>query len=383
MVNTGGGIGVNIPSRGTPILDGIQIGDSSNTNTYYGYQSGINTTTGQYNVGFGYQTLANNDEGQENSAIGYQALYSNESGNSNMAIGRRAMYTNVSGTANIAIGRNALYYNISGNNNTGIGYNSLNGATGSSNTAVGRNSGNSLGNASNNTFLGYDAGNHASQLATASNSMALGNGTYTTASNQIVIGNDSITDTQLKGVVSINDHIRSTTSIYRRYYHLESGAFDPGASGASRIAPDGNTVGGWQLDTSSKTLAMDVDVHSDWDGTSNLDLEIYFEKNTAGGSVGDTVDLKITCYYKGVGETVTKTQTVEVATTVDDAAQYTMYKTEFEIDYDFVSNVVEAGDIFTIILNLETDTSECDDVIITHASFYYKTTHVGIEDGDV
>lgn len=383
MVNTGGGIGVYIPLRGTPILDGIEIGDSSNTNTYFGYQSGINTTTGGYNVGFGYQTLYSNDEGQENSAIGFQALYSNESGDSSIAIGRRSMYTNVSGTANIAIGRNALYYNVSGNNNTGIGYNSLNGATGSNNTAIGRNSGNSIGNANSNTFVGYDAGNHASQLSTAINSMALGNGTYTTASNQVVIGNDSIIDTRLKGVISINDHIRSTTSIYRVYYHLPVGSFNPGASGATRVNPDTSTNGGWQLNAVGEVLYMDVDVHSNWDGASDLTVEIYFEKNTVGGVAGDTVDLKIVAYYKTSGDSVTKSQTVEVATVVNDDSQYTMYKAEFTIDYDVVSNVVEAGDLITLALNLETDTSECDDIIVNHGTFYYNTTHVGIEDGDV
>lgn len=368
---------------GTITVDSITINDSTNTNTYYGYQAGISTTTGEYNSCFGYQAGANITDGIENVALGYQALYSNNSGDSNLAIGRRAMYTNAGGTANVAFGRNALYYNVSGNNNTAVGYNSLNGATGSSNTAIGRNSGNSIGNASNNTFVGYDAGNHASQLATASNSMALGNGTYTTASNQVVVGNDSITDTQLKGVVTINDHIRSSTSIYRTYYHLSSGSFNPGASGATRVNPDANTSGGWQLNAVGEVLYMDVDVHSDWDGASDLTVEIYFEKNTAGGVASDTVDLKLVAYYKTSGDSVTKSQTVEVATTVDDDAQYTMYKAEFTIDYDAVSNVVEAGDVITLALNLETDTSECDDIIINHGSFYYRTTHVGVEDGDI
>jgi len=46
-------------------------------------------------------------------------------------------------------------------------------------------------------------------------------------------------------------------------------------------------------------------------------------------------------------------------------------------------NVVEAGDKFGFILNLETDTSEVDDIVVVNASFYYQTAHLGIESGDV
>jgi len=88
------------------------------------------------------------------------------------------------------------------------------------------------------------------------------------------------------------------------------------------------------------------------------------------------------CYYKGNGETSTKTQTIEVATVVGTTAQYNQFEAEFVIDHDLVDHVVEAGDKFAFILNIETDTSEVDDIIINAGSFHYNTTHIGIESGD-
>jgi len=44
-----------------------------------------------------------------------------------------------------------------------------------------------------------------------------------------------------------------------------------------------------------------------------------------------------------------------------------------QIDWDAVDNIVEVGDKMSFILNLETDTSECDDIIINTIMFRYKT----------
>ena len=179
--------------------------------------------------------------------------------------------------------------------------------------------------------------------------------------------------------------LRSATTLYRRYYHMDLSSVNPGGSGATWTPPDANTIGGWQLDAVGEVLYIGADIHSDWDGASDIDVEVYFEINGA-SSENDTVDLKLVCYYKGQAETVTKTQTLEVATNVGDGgvkAQYTSFEAEFTINYDEASNVVEAGDIFHFILNLETDTSEVDDIIVNAASLYYHTTHIGIEAGDV
>lgn len=210
-------------------------------------------------------------------------------------------------------------------------------------------------------------------------------GSTNDGSTNIFVGRDSdeanVFTMDTNGATTIYDHIRSATTIYRRYYHLPIGAFDPGASGATFAAPSANILGGYQLDAAGEVLYFDADVYSDWDGASDLTVEIYWCLNAA-GSASDTVDLNLVAYYKAVTDTATKTQTVEVPT-ITDGVQYTMYKTTFTINYDEVDNVVEAGDKIRFVLNLETDTSEIDNIIINAGSFYYNSTHVGIEDGDI
>jgi hypothetical protein len=178
---------------------------------------------------------------------------------------------------------------------------------------------------------------------------------------------------------------RAATSLYRRYYHLSTNAFDPGASGATWTAPSANTTGGYRLDAASEILYFDADVHSDWDGASDMKVELYFAVNVdnTGGGAGDTVDLKLIAYYNTVGDTATKSQTVEVATTVGQSAQYKVFKATFTLDYDATDNVIEAGDFIGFALNLETDSSEVDDIVLLHGNFYYNTTHIGAESGDV
>jgi len=177
---------------------------------------------------------------------------------------------------------------------------------------------------------------------------------------------------------------RLNTANMRRYYHLPLASFDPGASGATWVDADANTLSGWQLNAVGETLEMNTDIHSDWDGASDIDLEVTFTVNAdnSGGAGTDTVDLKVICYYKGEGDVATKTQTVETPVTVGACDQWTQFKVEISIDWDKADNVVEAGDVFSLVLNLETDTSEVDDITINDVSFYYHSTHIGIQVGD-
>ena len=188
-------------------------------------------------------------------------------------------------------------------------------------------------------------------------------------------------------ITSINTYLddgpyRVNTALYRRYYHLPIDAFNPGATGATWVAANANHVGGYKLDAAAEILQFGVDIHSDWDGASNPIVELSFCPNVA-GSAEDTVDLKLVAYYNGAGDTSTKTQTVEIAT-ITDGTQYKVNKVEFELDRSALGNIIEAGDKIGFLLNLETDTSEIDDVVILQGSgsFYYNTTHVGIENGD-
>jgi hypothetical protein len=116
----------------------------ANTNTFFGLTAGNLTITGDANVSFGNNTLENAT-----------------SAGSNVAVGLSALRFNTSGVSNVAVGRDGGRSNTSGNNNV---------------------------------FLGRDAGFNASQLATASNSAALGYQAYTDKSNQMVFGNASVSE---------------------------------------------------------------------------------------------------------------------------------------------------------------------------------------------
>ena len=66
-------------------------------------------------------------------------------------------------------------------------------------------------------------------------------------------------------------------------------------------------------------------------------------------------------------------------TITGDKAQYTQHVTTFTINYDLTNHVVQALDVLGFILNLETDTSECDDIIINYAEIKYRTTKPAME----
>jgi hypothetical protein len=209
-------------------------------------------TTGNFNSAQGYAALFNNITGSDNAAQGYHALFNNTTGTINSAQGNYALWSNTTGYYNTAIGYYALYnlrptsaaitsfadYGATvagtvkatsvGHGLTGtttkrisgtVNYNGLKSVTvidndsfyftstwlgtetgwwsidseGIYNTGIGYQAGRSLTIGYSCTFIGGNAGYHASQLATATNSTAIGYGTYTAASNQIVLGNTSVT----------------------------------------------------------------------------------------------------------------------------------------------------------------------------------------------
>jgi hypothetical protein len=140
-------------------------------------------------------------------------------------------------------------------------------------------------------------------------------------------------------------------------------------------------LGGWQLNAAGETLYYGAHIESDWDGASDIEVNIWWEVNVdnTGGSVGDTVDLKLVVRYKGEGDTVIKTQTQEVAVVVGQSAQYKQFQTNFLVNFDEASNVVDVLDVISFALNLETDTSEVDDIIITLVELRYKMNRPGLE----
>lgn len=53
--------------------------------------------------------------------------------------------------------------------------------------------------------------------------------------------------------------------------------------------------------------------------------------------------------------------------------QYKQFSSTHTINHDETDNVVEVNDIFAFRLNLKTDTSEVDDIIVNFVIFNYQT----------
>jgi trimeric autotransporter adhesin len=112
--------------------------DPALKHTFYGIESGINTTSGFENTALGFHSLHDNINSSQNVSIGSYSLRYNISGNKNVAVGYSALDRNTTGFENIAIGSNAMARNSIGYRNIGIGLNVLeNNIAGNWNIAIG------------------------------------------------------------------------------------------------------------------------------------------------------------------------------------------------------------------------------------------------------
>lgn len=178
-----------------------------------------------------------------------------------------------------------------------------------------------------------------------------------------------------------NSVIRGTSSLWWCCKYIDAFSVSPGLSGATLVPPDRDTLGGYQLNAATEYLYFNGRVCSNWDGATDLIVTVTWEVNVdnSAGNVTDTVDLKLLAYYKGNTDTENKKQEIEIATTVGQAARYKQFTTTFTIDYDLALSIVDVGDTFSFTLNLETDTSEVDDVIVNFCTFSYRTAKMGVE----
>jgi len=183
------------------------------------------------------------------------------------------------------------------------------------------------------------------------------------------------------GIVKTSKKIHGTTSLWWYIKYVDAFSITPGTSGAQLTAPNTNTLGGYQLDADTEKLYFNAHIFDNWDASSDLELVVVFEVNVdhTGGADTDTVDIKVVSYYKGDGETTNKTQTTEVATIVGKSPQYKQFTATLTIDWDATDNVVEVGDTISFVLNLETDTSEVDNIIVNSAVFRYRSIAINPE----
>ncbi|MBG45458.1 MAG: hypothetical protein CMB76_02935, partial [Euryarchaeota archaeon] len=218
---------VTISSTNGNTLGGTDAGStvsaSATDNTFFGYQSGKVTNTGDENTAIGHNSLLDNTSGSRNVAIGKEAGFENTTGTQNTFVGFGAGYENTSGSYNTALGSFSLALSasaLSSGYNTCLGYYAGAVITSEKNTCVGAESGKAITNAFGNVHIGYQAG---MAVTTGNNNICIGHrageygvqlttgykniiiGPYASASsatvdNEVTIGQDSITKFRIPGI---------------------------------------------------------------------------------------------------------------------------------------------------------------------------------------
>lgn len=176
---------------------------SNDGNVAIGYQALKTSNGGQLNTAVGYNSMEFTTTGEQNVAVGTNTLLLNTTGIKNTAVGAGAMEANTTGGFNTAVGEDALTLNQTGSNNIAIGWNALHATTASDNIGIGFRAGGVVTSGSTNIHIGQNTGFGGTQLATATNSIAIGTSVDNTASNQVIIGNTSVTATLLRGNLNL------------------------------------------------------------------------------------------------------------------------------------------------------------------------------------
>jgi hypothetical protein len=205
-------LGDYLPLTGGALTDDLTIDGKldlrdSQQNTFIGFWSGYSEVgTSVQNIGLGFRTL-----------------YSNTLGDYNFAAGTDALYTLTDGDYNVAISRNSLGNNSDGSYNIGIGYEAgyalPNGV--SANTSP-----------SSSIFIGRDT---RAAADSQTNQIVIGDTAIGNGSNTVTLGNDSITDTYLKGDVTVGGGLLIDTTNLIRIGDVS------GASEETWIEINGNT----------------------------------------------------------------------------------------------------------------------------------------------
>lgn len=170
----------------------------------------------------------------------------------------------------------------------------------------------------------------------------------------------------------VNHVYRETVDGTGGYWHEYSLAginLSPGASGATQIAPNASSLGGYMFNDITEYLLFSTRVENDWDEVSDGILEISFEVNVDNtlGLVTDTVEISVECWHKLPGEFVNTVNSHEGSTVVGQSDQHEL----------FIQNVViddlRLGEVIAFRINLNTVFSEVDNIIVNYVEFKYPT----------
>ena len=139
--------------------------------------------------------------GEANTSVGYRAHEGNLTGDHNVCLGALAGLELSSGRRNVLVGFSAMSQTRGdATENVAVGAYALDSCAGHANVAVGVGAGRALQSGDRNVFVGSNAGTSDQQLRGVTNSIAIGDGAYTTQNNQAVIGNAETDTVVLAGV---------------------------------------------------------------------------------------------------------------------------------------------------------------------------------------
>ncbi len=173
--------------------------------------------------------------------------------------------------------------------------------------------------------------------------------------------------------------ISDGTSGYWKEYALYPQAFKIKGGEPTPVDANANSLGGYQLNNDGEILAFNTHVDNEWDEISDIVIDVYFDIQDAGEDVADTVDFDLTAFIKGQGDVATKSQDITASVIVGTAAQYTQFEAEAVIDYNDGANPVSKGDSITIEINLNTTTSEIDDIVLSYVEIKYHSLVPSLE----
>jgi hypothetical protein len=200
----------------------------------------------------------------------------NNTGTNNTGVGSFSLESLTSGNDNVAVGRTALSSLTTSNENVGVGMNGGRSIT----TGTGR-----------NTFIGFNSGftgAWGTQLATATNSTAIGYQSYTDKSNQMVFGNASVTEFKFDRNASAVALLPNLTASSSNFHLFERTTTDINTSGA--IVSFKRTSSGDMVDGFGSNVAFQIRDNANVDNTISTIRALRSGADNSGRLVFETVN---------------------------------------------------------------------------------------------
>ncbi len=167
-------------------------------------------------------------------------------------------------------------------------------------------------------------------------------------------GSDTNTEVySVNGAGSVQCHKADGSSRYVREFHLPAANASAGGSGATATVK--SAVFGWLLDATNEFIYFGTDVHSDWDTTTDLTIEVTGYIDNA-ETADDTINMTLVCDYYGEHDDLdsVKTQTLtQDHDIVNDNGANVVHTLTFTFDHDLGGNVLEVADRLAIRINMD------------------------------